>query len=122
MIGAKLKVALLYDAWNEDPVAAAAPAEPFWKEGGTERTATPPAGAPGSFADLAEHVSPAVVNIQTKKTLNASSGRHPLEDALHFHRALLPPACAERLRPRVARSESPGCRWSRGSCARRLLR
>jgi len=24
MIGAKLKIALLYDVWNEDPVAAAA--------------------------------------------------------------------------------------------------
>ncbi len=61
----------------EQPPAAAA--EPFWKEGGSERPATPPGGAPSSFADLAERVSPAVVNIQTKKTL-AASGRHPLEE------------------------------------------
>ena len=27
MIGAKLKIALLYDLWNEDPVAAAAKEE-----------------------------------------------------------------------------------------------
>ena len=27
MIGAKLKIALLYDVWNEDPVAAAAKEE-----------------------------------------------------------------------------------------------
>ena len=28
MIGAKMKIALLYDVWNEDPVAAAAKQEP----------------------------------------------------------------------------------------------
>ena len=28
MVGAKLKIALLYDLWNEDPVAAAAKEEP----------------------------------------------------------------------------------------------
>ena len=27
MIGAKMKIALLYDVWNEDPVAAAAKEE-----------------------------------------------------------------------------------------------
>jgi serine protease Do len=60
--------------------APAAPGEPFWTEGGGERPAEPPAGAPGSFADLAEHVSPAIVNIQTKKTLAVGGGRHPLEE------------------------------------------
>jgi serine protease Do len=74
------RVAGAIDLFGQKDQAAAAPAEPFWKEGGSERSATPPAGAPGSFADLAEHVSPAVVNIQTKKTLNASGGRHPLEE------------------------------------------
>ena len=59
--------------------APAAPGEPFWSEGGASRPAEPPAGAPTSFADLAEHVSPAIVNIQTKKTL-AAGGRHPLEE------------------------------------------
>jgi hypothetical protein len=74
------RVAGAIDLFGQKAQAGAAPAEPFWKEGGSEHTATPPAGAPGSFADLAEHVSPAVVNIQTKKTLAASGGRHPLEE------------------------------------------
>ena len=63
---------------KDQPPAEAA--EPFWKEGGAERPAAPPVGAPGSFADLAERVSPAVVNIQTKKTLAAGGARHPLEE------------------------------------------
>ncbi len=73
------RVAGAIDLFGQKEQATAAPAEPFWKEGGSERSATPPAGAPGSFADLAEHVSPAVVNIQTKKTL-AAGGHHPLEE------------------------------------------
>jgi serine protease Do len=58
-------------------------AEPFWKESAGEAEVAPPAGAPASFADLAEHVSPAIVNIQTKTTVGGSSGRrprHPLEE------------------------------------------
>jgi serine protease Do len=74
------RVAGAIDLFGKKEQAAAAPAEPFWKEGGVERAALPPAGAPGSFADLAERVSPAVVNIQTKKTLAAGTGRHPLEE------------------------------------------
>jgi serine protease Do len=74
------RVAGAIDLFGEEEAAPAAPAEPFWKEGGPERAATPPAGAPGSFADLAERVSPAVVNIQTKKTLAAGGARHPLEE------------------------------------------
>lgn len=54
----------------------------LWKEGSSEPPAAPPLGAPPSFADLAERVSPAIVNIQTKRTLKAREGslRHPLED------------------------------------------
>jgi serine protease Do len=73
------RVAGAIDLFGEEQPPAAA-AEPFWKEGGAERPATPPGGAPGSFADLAERVSPAVVNIQTKKTLAAGGARHPLEE------------------------------------------
>jgi len=73
------RVAGAIDLFDEAQPPAAS-AEPFWKEGGSERPAPPPGGAPGSFADLAERVSPAVVNIQTKKTLSTEGGRHPLEE------------------------------------------
>jgi serine protease Do len=49
-----------------------APAKPdagrFWRENGTAQ-AIVPQGVPGSFADLAEQVSPGVVNIQTSKKI-----------------------------------------------------
>ncbi len=59
------------------------PAEPFWKESSSGAEAAPPAGAPASFADLAERASPAIVNIQTSTKIGGSSGRrprHPLEE------------------------------------------
>jgi serine protease Do len=80
------------DSAKQGPEAAAA--EPFWREGtaGTAASA-PPQGAPGSFADLAERTSPAVVNIQTSRTVGGPGGpggqggpggpggpRHPLEE------------------------------------------
>jgi len=74
------RVAGALDLFGEKEQPPAAAAEPFWKEGGAERPAAPPSGAPGSFADLAERVSPAIVNIQTKKTLAAGGARHPLEE------------------------------------------
>ncbi len=80
-ISVRDRVAGAIDLFGEKEQPPAAAAEPFWKEGGREQPAAPPVGAPGSFADLAEHVSPAVVNIQTKKTLPAG-GRHPLEELL----------------------------------------
>ena len=58
-------------------------AEPFWKESSAGAEVAPPAGAPASFADLAERASPAIVNIQTSTTVGGSSGRrprHPLEE------------------------------------------
>ena len=58
-------------------------AEPFWKESTGGREVAPPAGAPASFADLAERVSPAIVNIQTSKKVGGKPGRrprHPLEE------------------------------------------
>jgi serine protease Do len=64
----------------------AAPAEPFWREGSRSAPAAAPQGAPASFADLAERTSPAVVNIQTSRTVGApgpgggQAPRHPLEE------------------------------------------
>ena len=57
--------------------------EPFWQEKSGGAEVPPPAGAPASFADLAERVSPAIVNIQTKTTFGGSTERrpsHPLEE------------------------------------------
>jgi serine protease Do len=72
------RVAGAIDLFGAEEAPPAASAEPFWKEGGREPSASPPGGAPASFADLTERVSPAVVNIQTQRKLAA--GRHPLEE------------------------------------------
>ncbi len=42
--------------------------EPFWNEGRGTPLTVPPAGAPMSFADLADAVKPAIVNIRTRTT------------------------------------------------------
>ena len=80
------RVAGAIDLFGEgDEATPAKPAaEPFWKEGDAIGPAAPPAGAPGSFADLAERVSPAIVNIQTSKQLaQGEPGQpHPLEELL----------------------------------------
>ncbi len=58
-------------------------AQPFWTEGTEREAAVPPMGAPASFAPLAESVTPAIVNIQTSRTVQPPSGRrfrHPLEE------------------------------------------
>jgi len=67
---------------DDDPSEVQEAPEAFWKEGGDPIAPAPaPAGAPSSFADLAERVSPAVVNIQTSKTIAAGERRpHPLEE------------------------------------------
>jgi serine protease Do len=60
----------LFGGSDDEPAAG----EPFWAEGsGAEPIA--PRGVPSSFADLAERVSPGVVNIQTSKTVRG--GRMP---------------------------------------------
>jgi serine protease Do len=58
----------------------AAPAEPFWKEGDAPPVSMP--GAPPSFAELAERTSPAVVNVQTSRTVGGpgKGGKNPLEE------------------------------------------
>ena len=74
------RVAGAIDLFGEKEQPPAASAEPFCKERAGEQKALPPAGAPGTFADLAERVSPAVVNIQTKRKLAPGGPRHPLEE------------------------------------------
>ncbi|MDJ0787224.1 MAG: Do family serine endopeptidase [Myxococcota bacterium] len=68
--------------FGDDEEAAPAKADPFWVEGSESGViATPPGGAPPSFAELAEQVSPAVVNIRTERTITPSQRRrHPLEE------------------------------------------
>jgi len=78
------RVAGAIDLFGESEQPPAAP-EAFWKEGSGGSPAPAPAGAPGSFADLTERVSPAVVNIQTSKKIaigEQQQGPHPLEEFL----------------------------------------
>jgi serine protease Do len=70
---------------EESEAAPEAPGTPFWSENGGESIpVAPPAGAPSSFADLASRVSPAIVNIQTRRTVGGTGStprqRHPLEE------------------------------------------
>jgi len=53
--------------------------QPFWAEG-SDQPAVNPRGVPRSFADLAEQVSPGVVNIQTSKTLRGGQVPRGLEE------------------------------------------
>src|SRR5262245_4525563 len=77
------RVAGAIDLFGEGDKPKSGESEPCWKEGDAIGPAAPPAGAPGSFADLAERVSPAIVNIQTSKKLAAGEqGPHPLEELL----------------------------------------
>jgi serine protease Do len=62
---------------SEDEAASTEEAEPFWKQGGGDAEPIAPRGVPASFADLAERVSPGVVNISTQRTV---TGGHPLEE------------------------------------------
>jgi len=76
------RVAGAIDLFGEGEKPAGTPPEAFWKEGGGS-PAPAPASAPTSFADLAERVSPAIVNIQTSKKLAVGEqGPHPLEELL----------------------------------------
>ena len=53
------------------------PAEPFWAEQQRPAAAAGGFGVPTNFADLAEQASPAVVNIQTSKTVTQQPPRVP---------------------------------------------
>jgi len=57
----------------------AEPGEVFWQEG-SDAAPIVPVGVPASFADLAERVSPSVVNIQTKRTIKRSPLPPQFED------------------------------------------
>ena len=56
---------------DDEPAAG----EPFWEEAPAGREVVP--GIPPSFADLAERASPAVVNIQTSKTVKRGGAPIP---------------------------------------------
>jgi len=66
------------DFFNEDENGDTAGAEPFWRENGAAEPIVPN-GVPASFAELAERVSPGVVNIATSRTVVHSAPRS-LED------------------------------------------
>jgi serine protease Do len=73
---------------SDEPTVAAAGDEPIWQEGGGVPPIVPQ-GVPGSFADLAERVSPAVVSIYTETSHGPLSRRrfHPFEEFLPIPRA-----------------------------------
>jgi serine protease Do len=56
-----------------------ATAEPFWNEGSGAEPIIP-RGVPAGFADLAERVSPGVVNIQTSKTIQGAQMPRSFEE------------------------------------------
>jgi serine protease Do len=66
------------DFFGKDEKDNAADEEPFWRENGASELIVPN-GVPGSFADLAERVSPGVVNIATSRTV-VQNAPHSLED------------------------------------------
>jgi serine protease Do len=72
------------DLFGEDEEAKPAPAvgETFWKENGKDVEAVLPASVPPGFADLAERVSPGVVNLQTSKTVSGQA--HPRFEDFFF--------------------------------------
>jgi len=72
------------ELFGEKKAESAPPDKPFWQNGkdGAAQAEVP---ARASFADLAEHVSPAVVSVRTSKTVsgpgagNPHGGQNPLE-------------------------------------------
>ena len=70
------------DFFSQDEEGDAADAEPFWHENGAAEPIIP-IGVPASFADLAERVSPGVVNIATSRTVMQNAPR-TLEDFFFY--------------------------------------
>jgi len=72
-------VANALDLFGSDAETKSAPSremasnEAFWQENGSDVEPLLPRGVPASFADLAEHVSRGVVNIQTSKTVRGQA-------------------------------------------------
>jgi serine protease Do len=65
---------------GEEEKGEEASTEPFWKEQ-AETAPIVPRSVPTSFADLAERISPSVVNIQTSKTVTGGTPfQHPFEE------------------------------------------
>jgi serine protease Do len=71
----------LFGSSDKGKASGGEAAAPFWKE--KSEASSPPPTIPGSFADLAERASPAVVNIQTSKTVKGGVPQglpQPFED------------------------------------------
>jgi serine protease Do len=64
---------------SDEPEEAEKPAGTFWQENGRTEPIVP-RGVPGSFADLAEHSSPGVVNIQTSKKVRGAAVPRSFEE------------------------------------------
>jgi serine protease Do len=71
-------VAEAIDLFGSEEKKPAAGSDPFWTE--STREASVPAPNLPSFAELAERVSPGVVNIQTSKTVSAPRVQNPFEE------------------------------------------
>ena len=83
------RVAGAMDLFGDDEAEAPEAPASFWKEGGEPIAPAPaPAGAPTSFADLAERVSPAIVNIQTRRAAETGTQRQFEEVFGHEREAL----------------------------------
>ncbi len=68
------------DLFGDDKGGDAGPEVPFWQEEESPVAAAPPIGALPSFADLAERISPGVVNIQTSKTVTGAAMPRTFEE------------------------------------------
>ncbi len=72
-------VAEAIDLFGSEEKKSEAPSEPFWTESAPREPSAPPPSYP-DFANLAERVSPGVVNIQTSKTVSAPRVPNPFEE------------------------------------------
>ncbi len=82
-VGFRDNVAQAVGLLEEDTGTRTAAAAPFWQEGSSQPQAEAPRGAPQSFADLTERVSPAVVSIQAERTVRPDEEERvprPLEE------------------------------------------
>jgi serine protease Do len=84
-IGLQPSVARAAGLVEDGTGAKATNAGPFWRDGSGAPPAEAPRGAPGSFAELTERVSPAVVSIKAKRTApQQQNPRNPLEQFFGF--------------------------------------
>ena len=78
-VSLKDNAARAIDLFRSDDESSDEP-EPFWVEQSEGAQLIVPQGMPRGFADLAERVSPGVVNIQTSKTVTSQALPRPFEE------------------------------------------